>query len=207
MRTSLSPSWCLCRRTEAAARERTERGLTGVSEHRGQSELEQGLSELLEHDFSQPALLRLALTHSSLGYEEQMAREAESSATTAKDNEQLEFIGDAVLGLIVAETLYRRYPHLREGDLTRLRASLVSRKHLAERAAELRLGDYLRLGKGEETTGGRKKPALLSDAMEAVVAALYLDGGMGAATKFVLARIVEPALPALAEAMGGGGAI
>jgi ribonuclease-3 len=176
-------------------------------QHIIEGETEQKLSELTRHSFAQPSLLRLALTHSSLAYENQMAGDKESDNTPAKDNEQLEFIGDAVLGLIVAETLFRQYPHLREGDLTRLRASLVSRKHLAERAAAMNLGKYLRLGKGEESSGGRRKPALLSNTMEAIVAALYLDGGLRTATGFVMEHIVEPALPALAAAIGEGGAI
>jgi ribonuclease-3 len=164
---------------------------------------------LTGHSFQNPALLKLALTHSSLAYEKTMplGTGASQSKKAPADNEQLEFIGDAVLGLIVAETLYRRFPHLREGDLTRLRSSLVSRKHLGEVAAVIKLGDHLHLGKGEERTGGRRKPALLANALEAVVAALYLDGGLPAAAAFVDQYIVQPALPALAAEIGEGGAI
>ena len=164
---------------------------------------------LTGHIFQNPALFKLALTHSSLAYEKNMTHgvEAAPRKKAAADNEQLEFVGDAVLGLIVAESLYRRFPHLREGDLTRLRSSLVSRKHLSEVAATIKLGEHLHLGKGEERTGGRRKPALLSNALEAVVAALYLDGGLTAAAKFVDQHIVQPALPALATEIGEGGAI
>jgi ribonuclease-3 len=169
---------------------------------------------LTGHSFRDPALLKLALTHSSLAYEKTMAQGTEASRTKSAsashapaDNEQLEFIGDAVLGLVVAESLYRRFPHLREGDLTRLRSSLVSRKHLGEAAATIKLGDHLHLGKGEERTGGRRKPALLANALEAIVAALYLDGGLSVAAAFVDRCIVQPALPALAAEIGEGGAI
>ena len=164
---------------------------------------------LTGHSFRDPALLKLALTHSSLAYEKNMALsvKAAQGRSAPADNEQLEFVGDAVLGLIVAESLYRRFPHLREGDLTRLRSSLVSRKHLGEVAAAIKLGEHLHLGKGEERTGGRRKPALLANALEAVVAALYLDGGLSAAAAFVDQYVVQPALPALATEIGEGGAI
>jgi ribonuclease-3 len=164
---------------------------------------------LTGHSFQNPALLKLALTHSSLAYEKTtLAGAVTAPAKKAPaDNEQLEFVGDAVLGLIVAESLYRRFPQLREGDLTRLRSSLVSRKHLGEVAATIKLGDYLQLGKGEERTGGRRKPALLANALEAVVAAIYLDGGLSPAAAFVDRYIVQPALPALAVEIGEGGAI
>jgi ribonuclease-3 len=172
---------------------------------------ENPLAALLGHTFRDPSLLKLALTHSSLAYEKNMAHSAPGKPAPEKkppsDNEQLEFVGDAVLGLIVAESLYRRFPHLHEGDLTRLRSSLVSRKHLSETAATMKLGDHLHLGKGEEQTGGRRKPALLANALEAIVAALYLDGGLAVAAKFVDRLIVQPALPALAVEIGEGGAI
>ncbi|HEY0308666.1 MAG TPA: ribonuclease III [Acidobacteriaceae bacterium] len=178
-----------------------------MSKHRETFENDRALIAHLGHSFHQPALLELALTHSSLAYEHNASQGKSTAVITSEDNEQLEFVGDAVLGLIVAEKLYRSFPHLHEGDLTRLRASLVSRKHLAEAAQDIHLGDYLRLGKGEESTGGRRKPALLSNAMEAIVAALYLDGGMSVAASFVSRIIVDPALPALAAVIGEGGAI
>ncbi len=169
---------------------------------------------LTGHNFQNPALLKLALTHSSLAYEKAMppGTGASQLKKAPADNEQLEFVGDAVLGLMVAEALYRRFPHLHEGDLTRLRSSLVSRKHLGEVAAAIKLGEHLHLGKGEERTGGRRKPALLANALEAIVAAIYLDGGgldggLPAAAAFVDRYIVQPALPALAAEIGEGGAI
>src|SRR5580693_9849166 len=93
------------------------------------------------------------------------------------DNERLEFLGDAVLGVVVAEALYRSHPNWQEGELTRIRAQLVSRRHMAEVATVIGLGEHLRLGKGEERSGGRKKAAILANAMEAVIAAMYLDAG------------------------------
>ncbi len=149
------------------------------------------------HTFRDPAILTRALTHRSLSYEQN----AETIHNPDADNEQLEFLGDAVLGLLATESLFRRFPASREGELTRLRASLVSRKHLAEVAARLDLGAHLLLGRGEEQSGGRRKPALLSNAVEAVIAALYLDGGLPAAARFVEAEIVTPALPELHRAL------
>lgn len=164
----------------------------------------QALERMTGHRFARPELLLRAVTHSSLAYENNSANPAAAPTSPAADNEQLEFLGDAVLGLIVAAELCKRHEMLREGDLTRMRAAIVSRRHLAECAAEMGLGAQLRLGRGEEQTGGRAKPALLSDALEAVVAALYLDGGLAAAEDFVVRRIVEPALPSLAEAIDSG---
>jgi ribonuclease-3 len=145
------------------------------------------------HSFRDPVLIERALTHRSLSYETDPARLTDTRA----DNEQLEFVGDAVLGLIVAEALYRRFPDSREGELTRLRASIVSRKHLGAMAARIDLGTHLRLGKGEERSGGRAKSAILSNAIEAVIAAIYLDGGLKAANVFVEKNIIEPALSEL----------
>jgi ribonuclease III len=161
----------------------------------------QAAEALFGHRFRDPALVRLALTHRSLAYE---ASPGEVSAP-GTDNEQLEFIGDAVLGLVVAEALYRRFPNSREGELTRLRASLVSRRNLAEVGLRIDLGRLLRLGRGEDQSGGRKKPALLANAVEAVIAALYLDGGLTAARDFIQKHIVEPAEADLfAELQSGG---
>jgi ribonuclease-3 len=106
-----------------------------------------------------------------------------------------------VLGLVVAEALYRRFPGSREGDLTRLRASLVSSRNLAEVALRIELGPMLRLGRGEEHSGGQKKPALLANALEAVIAAMYLDGGLAPARDFILRHIVEPAEPELEDVL------
>jgi ribonuclease III len=154
---------------------------------------------LFDHLFERPDLLTWALTHRSLAYE----TNPDTLPDPAADNEQLEFVGDAVLGLAVAESLFRRFPSSREGELTRLRASLVSRRHLGEVAARIDLGSLLRLGRGEEQSGGRKKPALLANAIEAVIAALYLDGGLDAARAFIEKHIIEPALPDLHLALDG----
>jgi ribonuclease-3 len=140
--------------------------------------------------FKDPELMKLALTHSSLAYE---SNNGDNSHRPGTDNEQLEFIGDAVLGLVVAEALYRRFPASREGDLTRLRASLVSSRNLAQVASALQLGPMLLLGRGEEQSGGRRKPALLANALEAVIAAIYLDGGLNAVREFIHQHIIEPA--------------
>jgi len=153
--------------------------------------------QLLGHRFRNPALLGWALTHRSLSYE----RDPEQSSKPSGDNEQLEFVGDAVLGLVVAEALFRRFPGSREGELTRLRASLISRKHLAAVAARIHLGGLLRLGRGEEQSGGRQKPALLSNALEAVIAALYLDGGLEVARSFIDRVVITPSLPDLELAL------
>jgi ribonuclease-3 len=141
------------------------------------------------YKFNDPSLLKLALTHSSLAYESN----PEHLHLPGTDNEQLEFIGDAVLGLVVAEALFRRFPASREGDLTRLRASLVSSRNLAQVALQLQLGPMLRLGRGEEHSGGQKKPALLANALEAIIAAVYLDGGLDPARDFIHRHIIEPA--------------
>src|SRR5579883_1501743 len=132
------------------------------------------LQDALGHNFAQAELLEQALTHSS------QARELEAQQTPGNlrvgDNEQLEFLGDAILGFVVSEHLFRCFPHFREGELSKMRAHLVSEKHLIRVARELDLGAYLRLGRGEENSGGRHKTALLVDALEAVIAALFLDG-------------------------------
>jgi ribonuclease-3 len=155
---------------------------------------------LFDHTFKRPELLTWALTHRSLAYE----TGPETLPDPTSDNEQLEFVGDAVLGLAVAESLFHRFPHSREGELTRLRASLVSRRHLGAVGARIGLGEMLLLGRGEEQSGGRQKPALLANALEAVIAALYLDGGLGAARAFIERHIIEPSLPDLHGALSAG---
>ena len=116
----------------------------------------------------------------------------------ATSNERLEFLGDAVLGLVVTDHIFRAYPHLPEGELAKVRATVVSAAALAEVAAELHLGEAVLLGKGEAQSGGREKPSILADALEAVIGATYLDGGWSAATDLVLGllgtRIAEAAL-------------
>jgi ribonuclease-3 len=166
----------------------------------GQSEMKVTPAPLFDHRFQRPELLTWALTHRSLAYE----TNPDSLPDPTADNEQLEFVGDAVLGLIVAESLFHRFSASREGELTRLRSSLVSRRHLGEVAARIDLGSHLRLGRGEEQSGGRRKPALLANALEAVIAALYLDGGLDAARAFIEKHIIEPTLPDLHLAMQGG---
>jgi len=135
------------------------------------------LESALGHTFARKDLLIHALTHRSQAYELAMEANGKADDGERADNERLEFLGDAVLGLVVAEGLYKSNPGWQEGELTRLRAQLVSRRHMAEVAQEIGLGDYLRLGKGEERSGGRKKAAILANAMEAVIAAMYLDAG------------------------------
>ncbi len=136
------------------------------------------LQESLSVGFLNPSLLEQALIHSSYLNEY-------PDAVTAS-NERLEFLGDAVLDFIVAEKLYQDYPGLAEGEMTRIRSVLVRRETLAQIASDLKLGDYLYLGKGEEVGGGRQKPANLAGAMEAVIAAIYLDRGLLVARELVL---------------------
>ena len=157
------------------------------------------LEAALEHRFADRALLHQALTHSSLAHERGAAE------PQREDNERLEFLGDAVLGLVAAESVYRRYPELSEGDLTRLRGALVSRKHLAVVAEDLALGKYLLLGKGEERSGGRAKTALLANAMEAVIGAVYLDEGLDAARRLIEARVIAPSIAVLRQQLNHGG--
>ena len=136
----------------------------------------------LGYHFKNPALLARALTHSSYANERHV---------DTGDNERLEFLGDSVLGFITAEYLFANHRDFPEGELTKLRAYAVCEKSLFSYAEEIGLGHYLKLGKGEERTGGRTRPSVLSDAFEAVIAAIYLDGGMDEAKKFVL-RFVVP---------------
>lgn len=140
--------------------------------------------------FRNQQLLLEALTHSSY---------ARESSAHLRDNEQLEFLGDAILNFLVSVRLADGFPECEEGKLSRARASLVAAPHLANVAAQLSLGQYLRLGRGEEKTGGRAKGALLSNALEALVAALYRDGGLGAAQQFVDRFVVPPDLAACAD--------
>jgi ribonuclease III len=172
------------------------------------------LETLLGHRFEKPELLTRALTHRSLAYEQHFGEsesaetcEPDAASDSSTDNEQLEFLGDAIIGFLVAEELCRRYPDLREGPLTRLRAELVSRHNLGLVAMRLNLGDYMLLGRGEERSGGRRKSALLANCTEAVVAALYLDGGIEVARTFVLREVVEPDAPELHRKMLHGSTI
>lgn len=159
------------------------------------------LEAALGYHFRRRAVIEQALTHSS------QARELESQQPGAikvrvDDNEQLEFLGDAVLSLVTSEELFQRFPKFREGELSKLRAHVVSERHLIRVAQKLELGHYLRLGRGEEKSGGRSKRALLVDALEAVLAAIYLDGGMEPAREFILREILIPELESM-ERDGG----
>jgi ribonuclease III len=135
------------------------------------------LQQVLRYHFEDPHVLYQALVHRSFAHENPQFQQA--------DNETLEFLGDAVLGLAVSHLLLERFPHLNEGDLSRLRSSIVNERELAKLALSLDLGDYLLLGKGEDLTGGRQKPSLLADTVEAVLAAIYLDGGLERAISVV----------------------
>jgi ribonuclease-3 len=151
------------------------------------------LQAALGHNFRNPEMLERALTHSSRAHEESKAAGQESPVEKL-DNEQFEFLGDAVLGLVTSELLFGRFPGFHEGQLSKLKAHLVSAGHLVKVATSLDLGQYLRLGRGEERSGGRAKSTLLSDALEAVIAALYLDAGLDLAREFIVRRIIEPEL-------------
>ena len=135
------------------------------------------LEEKLGYTFHDRQLLENALTHSSY------ANENKSKGETS--NERLEFLGDSVLGMVVADHLYRTHPNMPEGELTRTRAALVCEDSLVEVAAQLELGQYLKLGRGEDAGGGRQRPSIQADAVEAVIAAVYLDGGIGSARKLI----------------------
>jgi len=143
----------------------------------------QVLEERLEYHFRDRGLLEHALTHRSHAHEDVSGGVA--------DNESLEFLGDAVLGLIVADLLFREFPHFREGQKSKVKGTLVSTTSLAAVAERLGLGEALLLGRGEEKTGGRQKQALLADACEAVIAAVYLDGGFEEARRLVLRELAD----------------
>jgi len=137
------------------------------------------LAEQIDYLFTEPDLLDRALAHRSWCAEE----------GTADSNERLEFLGDAVLGLVVAEYTYRTYPDLSDGAMSKVRAAVVNTKTLAEIALELGIDAHLRLGRGEDQSGGRTKDSILADALEAVIGAVYLDGGLGQARGMVLSML------------------
>ncbi|MGI6017225.1 MAG: ribonuclease III [Marvinbryantia sp.] len=141
------------------------------------------LEEKIGYFFKNKELLENALRHSS--YANEHKREH------LKDNERLEFLGDAVLEVSSSDFLYHNYPQMREGDMTKLRASIVCEPTLAQCASAIELGSFLRLGKGEELTGGRDRDSVVSDAMEALIGAIYLDGGFASAKEFVKAFILK----------------
>lgn len=135
------------------------------------------IQESLEYEFKQQALLCEALTHRSFSQTQPQA--------VSPHNERLEFLGDAVLGLVVSESLAAMFPHSTEGELSKIKAGLISRSTLSKAASRLKLGQWLRLGRGEEATKGREKISLLANALEAIIGAVYLDGGLDAARAFI----------------------
>jgi ribonuclease III len=141
------------------------------------------LEDVIGHRFLRPELIERALTHRSSVYE----KNTEGAAT---DNERLEFLGDSILGFLVSDMLLERRPDFPEGRLSKLKAHLVSASHLHEVALRIGLGSHLRLGRGEELSGGREKKALLANALEAVIAAIYMDAGMEVAREFVAREII-----------------
>jgi ribonuclease-3 len=153
------------------------------------------LEQKIQYRFSDAEVLRRALVHSSF------ANEVRGAGTPMGDNEQLEFLGDSVLGFLVAEALVRRFPSQTEGELSRQKAHLVSAAHLYGVARRLDLGSYLELGRSEEMSGGRAKKTLLVDSLEAVIAAVYLDGGIAPARAFIENFVID-APPASDEDAG-----
>ena len=142
----------------------------------------ESLEAKLGYTFNDRTLLENALTHSSF---------ANENRDTLGSNERLEFLGDSILGMVTADYLYKKHPDLPEGDLTRTRAALVCEESLVEVADRLDLGAYLRLGRGEATGGGRTRPSIRADAVEAVLAAVYLDGGLSEARKIIQTFILD----------------
>ena len=148
----------------------------------------------LDYTFRQPELLQEALTHKSYLQGKQEVGQ--------RDNERLEFLGDAVLALVISEYVISACPISPEGKLSKVKARLVSRHSLSRAAQRLKLGKWLRLGRGEEQTKGREKTSLLANALEAIMAAIYLDGGLGAARTFIL-RVLQPELEGIEWSKGG----
>jgi ribonuclease-3 len=179
------------------------------------------LESALGHSFALPELLVRALTHRSLSNEQgvnerasnepvhvqQIQASGKQEAAGAGDNERLEFLGDAVLGLVVAEALFLLHPEWHEGELTRVRSQLVSRQHMAEVGAAIGLGSHLRLSRGEDRNGLRRKSTVLSNTMEAVLGALLLDGGLEPVRAFVHRWVMGEAAEQLAEQLRAGAAL
>lgn len=134
---------------------------------------------ILDYQFKDESLIQTAFTHSSYANEHE-----------AVCNERLEFLGDAILGFVVGAYIYKKYPNLPEGRLTKLRANVVCETMLAKKGREIKLNDNLRLGRGEENSGGRDRSSIIADAMEAVIGAIYLDGGIEPAQKFILNMLI-----------------
>ena len=169
--------------------------------------MEAVLSELevaLGHGFSRPELLTRALTHRSLANEQALEK---GDDQPSGDNERLEFLGDAVLGLVVAEAMFLLHPEWQEGELTRVRAQLVSRQHIADVAASVGLGRHLLLSRGEDRSGLRRKGTVLSNTMEAVIGALFLDGGLEPVRAFIRRHVIGEAAEQLARELRSGDAL
>jgi ribonuclease III len=183
--------------------------LTGLRYDQCEANVEVFLSELetaLGHRFAQPDLLQRALTHRSLA--NQIAMESGGSQQSESgDNERLEFLGDAVLGLIVGESLFLSHPEWSEGQLTRVRAHLVSRKHMADVATSIGLGNHLRISRGEDRGGLRRTSTVLSNTMEAVIGALFLDGGLEPARTLVRRLVMGDTAEQLARELQSGAAL
>jgi ribonuclease-3 len=169
------------------------------------------LEAALGHEFRNPELLVRALTHRSLANQQAQSDHAsagkDEEIAGAGDNERLEFLGDAVLGLVVAEALFESHPEWQEGELTRVRSQLVSRQHMAEVAMAIGLGIHLRLSRGEDRSGLRHKSTVLSNTMEAVMAALFLDGGLEPVRSFAQRWVMGEAAEHLAEELRSGAAL
>jgi ribonuclease-3 len=169
------------------------------------------LEKALGYGFESRELLVRALTHRSLANEQavndQALESAGKTAANAQDNERLEFLGDAVLGLVVAEALFESHPEWREGELTRVRSRLVSRQHMAEVARAIDLGSQLRMSRGEERNGLRNKGTVLSNGMEAVLGAMFLDGGLEPVKAFAGRWVMGEAVLQLAEELRSGAAL
>lgn len=144
------------------------------------------LQEKIGYKFKNENLLYEALSHSSFANENKKSR---------KSNERLEFLGDSVLSIVVSDYIFKHFTHIPEGELTKLRASLVCESSLYEFSKKIDLGEHIFLGKGEEMTGGRERPSIISDAFEAVIAAIYLDGGMESVSPYILSFIPEDITP------------
>lgn len=142
----------------------------------------EGMQQVLNYTYKSTLLLEEALTHSSYANEHRTHH--------VKDNERLEFLGDAILDLIISEYLFKKFPDMPEGDLSKIRASIVCEGSLAKMARKMQLGHYILLGKGEELTGGRERSSILADAFEAVTGSLFLDGGFDRARRFIHETLV-----------------
>ena len=162
------------------------------------------LQSALGREFANPELLVCALTHRSLAHE---LAQADTGRASVSDNERLEFLGDAVLNLVVAEALFALHPEWHEGELTRVRSGLVSRQRMAQVAEAVDLGRHLRLSRGEERSGLRHRSTVLSNTMEAVMGALFLDGGLDPVRAFVRNQVMGEAADRLALELRSGAAL